>query len=390
MSGRRPSGSSLLIAGVLLLGLVLRGLASLAGYNYDFTSYRIVVEILEQGELVYNATWRYNYGPIWFHVLRSLDLAAGLLPFEREAAFRGLLIALLSFADVAIAAMLYRRVGPLAAAIFFLNPVSIFITGYHNQFDNLALCVGFTAVQLFERGDPQRLDRLKLVALAILGLSLMTKHLLFAFPLWLAVRQRGWGQRAAVLGLPVLIFLAGFAPYWAEGHAGIMLQVFQYKSGNNGPLYALPPLAAIEPLIPRQVFWYGGLVAAGLLLRRVGLLDAALLYSGLLVALAPAMTNQYLAIPMALIAARLNPAFGIYVVIAAWHLLVDVNGFQLTPPVLLAGIDRQVYYGFALVALWGGLIWILARNRLASGSEEQQATPGRPEPGEKRKLWSKN
>jgi len=57
-------------------------------------------------------------------------------------------------------------------------------------------------------------------ALLVLGLSLATKHVLFAFPFWLAVKQKGLGQKVIVVLVPVLVFLSGFAPYWHEGSQG--------------------------------------------------------------------------------------------------------------------------------------------------------------------------
>jgi hypothetical protein len=344
---------------VVGVGIVLRALASTVGYNYDFASYLIVADIIARGEVVYMATWRYNYGPIWFLVIHAFDQIAAIVPFARELTLRVLVIALLTFADLAIAAALYRRVSPLAALIFFLNPVSVLITGFHNQFDNLALSIGFSAVQLFSRSEARHLDRVKLIALALLGLSLMTKHLFFVLPIWLAFRQAGWFQRGVVVGLPVAIFLSGFAPFWADAQVGILGNVFRYNSGNNSPLYALPIFTALEPLIAPRLFWYGSLLLGAFALRRVELFQAALIYTGLLVALAPAMTNQYLAIPMALVVAQINPGFVIYVALSLWHILADVNGFRLAELGVMPPFDRQVSYAWILAAFWSGLIWMV-------------------------------
>jgi len=44
----------------------------------------------------------------------------------------------LSLVDLGIFFVLWKKFGRPAAALFFLNPISVIITGYQSQFDNLA------------------------------------------------------------------------------------------------------------------------------------------------------------------------------------------------------------------------------------------------------------
>jgi hypothetical protein len=200
---------------VLAVGLTARFWAGTCGHNYDLGSYWVVVDLVEHGQNVYAGTNRYNYGPVWFHLLHLFDWLAG----GNSAGFRFLIIGFLSAADALIAWILWRKFGRLVAAWFFLNPVSIMITGYGNQFDNVAILLGLWAVLLLGDDFEGPIDRRKFAGLVVLGLSLMTKHVFFAFPFWLAVRQRGLWQKGVVLLVPVAVFLAGFAPYWAGGRA---------------------------------------------------------------------------------------------------------------------------------------------------------------------------
>ena len=345
---------------VVALGCLLRGIASLRGYNYDFDAYTVVAEIVGRGEIVYAVTWRYNYGPIWFHILHTFDEIATLFGDQKLFVFRTLLISLLTFADLSIASTLWRRFGPWVAAAFFLNPVSILITGFHNQFDTLAIAIGLTAVQIFVRGEDRWNDRNRWLGLVLLGLSLMTKHIFFVLPLWLAFRVRSWPLRGLTLGLPVAIFLLGFAPYWREASHGIMEFVFRYGSGNNNPIYALPVLN----MLPARWIWYGLLIGLALAYRNTPALNATLIYLGWLVAAAPAATNQYLVIPLALLVLRINWAFGLYILLATFHLMFDVNGLWLPWPATWPPFDRQVSYAFSLAALWLGLLIVLWRDFL--------------------------
>src|SRR5579859_6127536 len=171
---------------VLLVGLAARGFFATLGHNYDFESCRVIAGLMEEGKNVYANTDRYNYGPVLFNLLYVLDVVAGRNP----EVFRGLLVALLSLADAGIAWILWRKYGLRAGVLFFLNPVSIMITGYHNQFDNVAVLLGLCSVILYGEDFAKRPGGRQYGALGILGLSLMTKHLLFVFPLWLAVKQK--------------------------------------------------------------------------------------------------------------------------------------------------------------------------------------------------------
>src|ERR1017187_4933621 len=159
------------VALVLLIGLAARMAAAACGHNYDMESYFIVTKILAAGDNVYAETQRYNYGPVWFLVLHGLDLIAR----HHETVLRWLVAIFLSLADVGIFTLLYRQAGRLAATLFFLNPISILITGFHSQFDNFALCLGLLGV-LQIANDPDRpLGRRDFGGLLLLGLSLATK-----------------------------------------------------------------------------------------------------------------------------------------------------------------------------------------------------------------------
>ena len=335
---------------VLVAGLWARFWAGTCGHNYDFDSYRLVTGILEQGGNVYAGTCRYNYGPVWFHLLHLFDWLAGRNP----EVFRWLLIGFLSAVDAGIAWVLWRKFGRRAATLFFLNPVSILITGYHNQFDNTALLLGLCAVLLFGDDFHHPVGRRKFAGLVVLGLSLMTKHILFAFPLWLAVKQKGHWQKCLVLLVPVAIFLSGFAPYWAEGRAGILANVFLYKSRLTAYLYNFAMPAAIHDLLSAEMVWLVLLGGFAFVLRRKSALETLLFYTGVLVAASPATLNEYLAIPVAFTAVHVNCFTVSYTILAACLLSADAEGPHLFH-LQTAGNAGPAVYLLALALLWG--VW---------------------------------
>lgn len=176
----------LLPVAVLVVGVAARCAVGTLGFNYDVISYRRVAKLVHDGQNIYATTSRYNYSPCWSYVVHRLAMSASSFP-DPFTAFRWHLTLLLTGIDIGIAALLFERFGTRAASLFFLNPVVIFITGYHRQFDNVAILIGLLAVALAERARSSLGTSL---AATVLGFSLAVKHVFFAFPLWLAVKQR--------------------------------------------------------------------------------------------------------------------------------------------------------------------------------------------------------
>lgn len=340
---------------VVALGVAARMLVALRGHNFDFDSYRIVAEIVGRGGSVYAETIRYNYGPIWFHILHALDLLA----LGNEVAFRFLLTFLLTLVDVGIFAILWRHIGKLVAVLFLLNPISIIITGYHSQFDNLAIFLGMLALVVIDDEFERPFSRRKLAGLLLLGISLATKHILFAFPLWLAVKQKGWWQKTAVLLIPVLIFLASFLPYIAEGRDGIIQNVFLYNSWDKEYFYKLFVPWGLQMVLTSRMVWLGLLIGFGVFARRLGGLRSLLIYTAVLVAASPSITNQYLTIPVAFVSAYLNPFTGLYTLVGTWYLLLNKNGLHFSPLQSISPFDFVTYYAIMVCLLTAGIVWML-------------------------------
>jgi hypothetical protein len=332
---------------VIVIGVAARLLVATRGNNYDVDSWQIVAGIVDRGGNVYASTDRYNYGPVWFNILHALDLLA----WHNHIAFRYLVSGFLSLMDVGIFFILWRKFGKLAASLFLLNPVSIIVTGYHSQFDNLALLLGLWAVILFGDDFERPVDRRKCFGLLLLGFSLMTKHIFFAFPFWLAVKQKGLPQKCAVLLLPVACFALGFAPYWASGKTGIIENVFSYSSTNTAHFYNLFVPAAVRFCFDGRTIWLFMLGLFAFIHRRKPALESLLLYTCVLVATAPATTNQYLAIPIAFTAVFVNAFTMLYTAVATYHLSVDVNGPHFLP-FIHQRCDDIVIYVLCLALVW--------------------------------------
>lgn len=356
--------------GVVVAAVALRYLAMFFGSNYDYGSFEVVGELQADGHNVYASTTRYNYGPVWFIVLGLLwdTSQAGV---GDTALFRPMIVTLLIVADLAIGYLLLRRFGRVAATLFVLSPLSILITGYHNQFDNVAIAIGFGAVLLIggERDGP--LARRQWWGIALLGLSLIVKHVLFFLPLWMGLRQRERRRALLITAVPILMFAASFLPWMADGWTGVFDNVISYRSHANAPLIdvlTLGTLSADWLWRVGSVVFFAGMVVLGWVVRR---LDHEWTFLAMLVAvvvLAPGVANQYLAIPMAAVAAAPNVFFGAWIAVSTYFLVGDFDGLgyrHILPPLLrheVAG-PRDAYNVPIAVLAAGALWWALQHYR---------------------------
>jgi hypothetical protein len=240
-----------------------------------------------------------------------------------------------------------------------LNPISIIITGYHNQFDNLALLVGALSVIIFGDDFEKPLSRKKLIGLFVLGLSIMTKHVLFVFPLWLAVKQKGFLNKVAVIVVPLAVFALGFIPYLKDGQQGIVQHVLLYKAYKNLIFFDLFVPGILRSFTDGLSIWFFLLVVFAIVLRKQKSFDSLLLYTCLLVAASPATSNQYFAIPLMFVAVNPNVFLILYTIVGTWHLMVDENGLHSGRLQSILHIQQHDYYGALIVLLCFGFIWQL-------------------------------
>jgi len=346
----------------IILAIILRLYAASLGQNYDMKSYRVVANIVCAGGNVYAETNRYNYGPVWFYIVGGL-YSLFLKLCTSKPAFHYLVALFLSLADLGIFFILWKRFTIKTAFLFLLNPVSIIITGYHSQFDNLALLFGLWSAAILEDHLGSHNPKQLTASLLLLGLSITTKHILFLFPLWLAVKFKNNRHRILVLLSPPLIFLVSFLPYWKIGHEGIIQNVFLYKSFNNAPLLNLIFSLPNDSIVPQCIF-FTMLAAGALLFRKAAPFHSVLIYTAMLVTFSSAVANQYLAIVVPFIAAFPNFALIAYTAAATWFLMADKMGLhieaiqQYTP----SGIN----YTLLISLLFIGLSWHLIKNTIAN------------------------
>jgi len=347
---------------VIIIGIALRYLVAIRGHNFDFDSFLIVSDIVDRGYNVYANTDRYNYGPIWSFVLIMLYRLAG----KDTLVFRLLLIAFLSIVDMGIFIILRQKKDLVVASLFFLNPISIIITGYHNQFDNFAILLAMSAVLLLKDDIGKSITTRKSLGLVMLGLSLMTKHLFIAFPIWLAIKQRGIFQKIIILLMPIAMFLIGFFPYWDGGRQGIIVNVLQYSSWNNEIFYKLFVPRSVQLVLSSRMVWLFLIIIFAFILQQKNAFDSLLAYTCLLVVASPAIANQYLAIVVPYIAANVNIFSVTFAIVGSWYLFIDINGLHFLYLKYILDIGQNVYFAFLISLLLMCFIWSIWKEMLIS------------------------
>lgn len=299
-----------MLVNAILVSVIARIMISAFGHNYDVSSYCIVSNILEQGKSVYAHTDRYNYGPIWAWLVSGFGHLASCNTGE---GFHILIAVFLSIIDVMIGVILAESYSWIAAMVFLLSPISLLISGFHSQFDNLAILLSLLAWLMIRAGKPKL--SVLVGSSALLGISLVTKHVMFFFPIWL-VFWKPLGKlryRALYAGLAYGIFGASFLPWWADpsSRAGILKNVFSYKSfyGDSlvGRLIGLfAPVESFDALFFHcfhlhnglQMLWMGFMLATGIVLAAKDKRELFLLYLMTLYVSSPSMAWQYTVIPM--------------------------------------------------------------------------------------------
>lgn len=289
-----------ILIGLFILGFTLRFLVSRFGYNYDYESWIIVGEITSKFKNIFAETSRYNYGFIWAYLIglyyafiSELGLSLGF--------YRVLIIFTLTLADFGIAYFIYKKSNIKIAILFFFNPISIFISGYHNQFDNIAIMLALFGILALEKAiKSNKINQYDILSLLLISLSLITKHIVFTLPIWLFFsKELNIKRKILYLVTPPTLFLMNFVMFLPEGYNNILNNVFLYDSYNNMPLLSrfLPFFSAYHSSIFRNIFLLG-MVIFGWIVRKEKIDKLIIVYLLIMFSITSAMANQYFIMPL--------------------------------------------------------------------------------------------
>jgi hypothetical protein len=347
----------LLVAAGFLLAAAIR-VVWLCAFedNWDMGTYRQFVEAAPEGGDLYSRA-PYHYSPLWAFALVGISRVAAFLgvPFPKAVG------ALLFLGDAATAFLIFRIARdrfarPAASAagaalLFFSNPVSVFTSGFHLQWDTLAILCLVAAVWFAGR------DRARPGATTVfLTLSLLVKHVTFFHPLLFAFRGRGRTVSLPFL-VPYAVFFASFLPYWTVRDA-VSQGVFGYRSLTEDYGSAmLRKLPGLPDRAPTVLFGIAALVAVAAL-RRVEIGRACLMLVLVLLIFVPGVVQYYFVWPIALGAVYRGAGFFVYTFV--------VSAFFLGSPDGLA-VAFEHFPGWHGV-WWATLFWLMWELKRVQGS----------------------
>jgi hypothetical protein len=310
---------------IIALGFLLRVLISEQGYMYDLLAHKANADIYKYNGNIFESG-QYNYSPlIWINILFFLN---SIPPFFSDTLidFRYKLIVFLTLIDIFSFLILLRLHSLKVASLYYLSPILIFISGWHNQFDNVAILLGLLAVLAYQR---LKNNSGFYLCATLLGVSLCAKHTLFFFPLWLAFKQTSWKKKFLITLIPYLIFTLSFAPYFMENFADLHYQVIEYKSLNNYPFWSIfVPQFMYNYLGARNLF-FAALILAGLFLQKKDPLETFYHYLILVVLFSSGIANQYLAIPLIGIAVFWNRFYFLFTLCCVWFFLINYDALNI-------------------------------------------------------------
>lgn len=348
------------------------------GNNYDFESYCIVGNLVSKGGNVYALTPRYNYGFLFSIIQGLFYKLSTLFSWNPILTFRVMIVSLLTITDMGISFWIWRRYSIVKAFLFFLNPISIIITGYHNQFDNIAVLLMLLSVNYFNADERISCNDIK--AILLMSLSLITKHIFFIFFLWILFNRSLKLKKKIMYALiPPAAFILGFVPFaWGNiaAYEGIRDNVFLYRSYNNIPIISpvldlmwnsrIQILINIREIIYAKYFtlYIAILTVIGIFNRKNDYQTTVLIYLIAMVAFSSAIANQYLIIPLAALVVLDRGFFSsIYTILGTVYCILNGNELHLASK-FIRHLNNFEYI-ITQLAKEGGILvtlmaWILA------------------------------
>jgi hypothetical protein len=340
---------------IILDGTIIRLIMASACFgNFDMQSCEIVTNIAMQGGNVYALTYKYNYSPIWFLILCFLKhIQIQLSPVSFHFVIRSFLclVDLATLVFLLLIANLRKISLPKVALLFYLNPITFLLTGYHGQFENLAILMVIIGLYAY-----LKLYQKPIWGTAILWLfasaGMIIKHNVF-YELIICLNsaiKRYW-LKFLLFTVSVCIFLATFLPYWIAGKEGIIKYVFMYSS-NEGK-YGITTLFHSTQF--RYLFIIGMFVFP-LFMKNRDIIRQCLLGFLFFMTFTSGISIQYFVLPVAVGSLYSSEGFLFYSIASALCILGSKNN------VYVPGLDMHWNVIWVCAIYWFFSEWVRSKN----------------------------
>ncbi len=232
---------------LVAIGIAVRLVLAFAFYgNHDIHTWARVDAQLDHNPLsVYDLNteifgvkgWAWPYPPLY---LAWIELASGLAGLT-GVPFHGTVQLLPILADVGLAVSIYAYLGwrgaggrsrLAGAALVMLGPCFIAISGYHGQFDQVAILPAVLGLMAWER-SPTGSRAIRSGLLIGLGTAMKSVPVLLVLPLLASARS--WRARAWLLATAVAVPALVLVPFLVADPTGVLdLRHYQGLPGRGG------------------------------------------------------------------------------------------------------------------------------------------------------------
>ena len=316
----------------VFVGFFLRVWICQFGSNMDFALWQANLDLFKEGRSIYEFG-NYTYATPWIYTLYILDTLS--FPALENTKFvqnipgefyRIKIVIFLSFIDFLIFLLLFRNYSLKIGLLFFLNPISIIITGHHNQFSQYAILFGFLSILLYEN---KNINKRILISSLLLGISLAVKHILIFFPLWWAFKEKKIINKIIVIVVPYSIFILSFFPFLINEFQYVYENVLINWKREDGPFWGMFGPKIIHMYFSLQTLFSLLLVILGFLFVDKKLKESFYFYLMAVVIFSSMMYTQYLVIPLIALAVYWNWKFLLYTLLTFLLFLVDGDQLNL-------------------------------------------------------------
>ncbi len=341
---------------IIFIGTIIRLLLAYMCYgNYDMESWEIVADIAQRGGNVYAETDRYNYSPLWFMLIGFLK---GIHLQFPSFSFHFMVRSFLCGVDLVTLLFLLliakeEKISKIKTALFFyLNPVSFLITGYHGQFENLAILMVIIGVFSYLKLRNKPIGR-KIILWFFATLGMIVKHNIFYEVIICLnfVIKRFW-VKIFLFAISSLIFMLFFVPYWNIGSKRIIQNVFLYSS--NVGLYGISSLFKLSLL---KYLFILGLFIYPFYIKSQDITKQCLLGALFFLVFTTGIGVQYFVLPIAFGTLRPSKGFIFYSIVTTLFILGSPDNVHI--PIFH-------YFGWNIVWI-GAIYWFIIENVTQSG-----------------------
>ena len=312
--------------------------------NFDMESYTTVSEIVLKGLNVYNETPFYNYSPVWFNILGPLRIFSDNFSLPFHFAVRGFLtiidiITLSLILAIGISEGLSKTSLIRLSLLYYLNPITYLITGYHGQFENMALLFVILGLFLLIKSRDGN-EELKYLSWLSFSVGLIIKHDTLVVVITGIINLFKKGKYIVIfLSIAAVFFLLTFIFYWSEGSQGIISHVFMY-----GGIYGIYGITSFVRIPDLKYLFIAGLLLYPFLIQEREIAEQFLLGSLFFITFTTGIGIQFFVLPV--VFGALHPS--------KWFLLYTF----ITSIVILGAIENLSLSGFSFFTF--NATWICA------------------------------